>query len=155
MKSPSRRERAARLFLAALFESELSIDEIQELLTDAATNPTFLNGLRTLFHATIDPLSGNGPRKAVLPWNDTASIEDSLYSTIQRLRLSKADVIEKMAAVLPDAKVTKEWNKNLPMRQLLDEFLHQASTKEAEGLLRLIDRRADDDAYLSGIIRRR
>jgi hypothetical protein len=123
MKSSSNKERVVRLFLAALLESELSIVEIQELLTDISMSPLFPHSVTRLITGTIDCLPETGPKKQIANSNEQASIQDSLYSGIQRRRLSKAEVLHMMRSVLPEMEMPSELDRNTSMRQLLKDFV--------------------------------
>jgi hypothetical protein len=145
------KERAIRKILAALLESELSVDEIGQLLADIQANPSFAQNVRDLLNRTIGRVRDTGLKKLPNKTTDQRSREDLIFSAIQRHRLSKLEVLNLMRMSTPSEALSL--NHTSSMRELVSDFLRQASSHQVEELLKHIDP-TREDPYLSGIARR-
>ncbi len=154
MKSASRKKRAIRLFVAALLESELSVDEMRELLREIAEAPGFADTVANMISYVIDHLPSGTPRKQPPNERENMSIGNLLYSAIQRRRLSKPELLRIMESISSEGETIKEARRNATVHQLISEFISRTSERDAERLLKVIDPVGSDDAYLRGITRR-
>jgi hypothetical protein len=143
------RQRVMRSFIAALLQSELSLEELRELSFDVSSG-AFGSDLSKLLDETIFTLRGRGPYESkVAP----ETIEDSVIAIIQKRRLSKKAVLDLMAST-NSRKAFKEPALTGSMRELVERFLRTASNNEVTKFLNLLDASETTEAYLRGIIRR-
>ncbi len=154
MKSRNR-ERALRTLLTAFLKSELTVREIRDLSREMES-PSFLGEFRVLLQGVVEklesrPAKQSAPREIPLAFRD---IQSSLYEAIQRRRISKKELLELMEKVYPEI-TRKGWSKDVPVRELVREFVTAVPLDKANDFLSLLDPRGGEDAYLQGIIRRR
>jgi hypothetical protein len=138
-----------RSFLAALLQSELSLEELRELSLEISSG-TFGADLSKLLDETIFALRSSGPyERKVAP----EAIEDYVTAIIQKRRLSKKAVLDLMAST-NSRKTFKEYALSGSMRELIERFFRTASNNEVTKFLNQLDAGETTEAYLRGIIRR-
>jgi hypothetical protein len=145
------RQRVMRSFIAALLQSELSLEELRQLSFDISTG-TFGAELSRLLEESIFALRGSGAHEGK---DAPDGVEDFVSSVIQKRRLSKKAVLEMMSSASPK-KALKDPNTSASMREVLERFFRTASSSEISKFLNLLDpgETKTTEAYLRGIIRR-
>ena len=143
------RQRVMRSFIAALLQSELTLEELRELSLEVSSG-MFGADLSKLLEETIFPLRGSGSHESkVAP----EAIEEYVLAAIQKRRLSKKAVVDLIAST-NSRKSFKELALSGSMRELVEKFLRTASSSDVGKFLNQLDTGGTTEAYLRGIIRR-
>jgi hypothetical protein len=144
------RERAARIVLASLLGSDLTIRELKEL-ADGLSEHSFSWELSDLLRDTLRHLTDFEEVSKSRDHPD--ELEELAYTIVQRRRLPKRMIIEYMrdAASIPTKQMIEP---NLPIREMLRAFFRTASLSDIDKFMDMIQGNKRTDAYLKGIIRR-
>ena len=144
------RERAIRIILASLLESDLSTRELKEL-ADSLSQHSLSWDLSDLLRDTLSHLT-KFEEANKLP-DRLNELEDLAYSIVQRRRLSKKVILNHMknAASTP---VDQMIQPKLSVRDMLHEFFLSAPLNEIDKFLELLQGSKKTDAYLKCIIQR-
>ncbi len=150
----ARKERAIRTLLAALLSSDLSGEEIREVLEDLSRRNAIFFQITKLVEETARLANAptlerlpNRPSQTVLALND-------LLEAIRRRRLSRQELLEIMESVSPSVGPVSFLARNSSIRSLVAKFLSLASERDIERLMEAIKAGANRDEYLAGISRR-
>ena len=146
------RERAVRILLSALLDSDLTTTELSEIAQELSESPTLSWDLGALLRDVLSKLDIPPTKKPVSRIRDT--LDTVAYSMVSRRRLSKQTVLELMSTA-KGKQQTELGNPNQTMRELLKEFLSTASTKERRKFMEMVENSGKEDPYLQGITRRR
>ena len=155
---PGNRERLKRVLLAAVLKSDLTINEIQNLVDEMSRSPDFVWEFSSLLRDVVSRMQKTGPRKEVSQKVDPIPSLEVAYRAIQRNRYSKKEVLDMMEQASPGINEFVKGTK-LPMRQILDRFLSIAPPSESGKFFSRFGINPDDqalpvDAYLVGINRK-
>lgn len=148
-------ERAVRLMMASLLQSDLSPKQLRQVLDwlrDERGHSGFLHALGNLVRLVEDSAGGDSRAAAATPLRDPWA--SAAWSAIQRRRLSKKELIEAAERVEPGiANILNE--RSQPVKAILEQIGELASDKSRKELLALLSRRSEgEDEYLKGIMER-
>lgn len=145
----SRRARAIRTIAGALLASELPASDIRhvaELLEDRQFRDDLGRAVFAVY-AFAQQSAPNEKPSAKLRRTDG----DALLNLIQKKRLSKAWVINRMREIAPNIS-TASLDERLTMRELVQTFLRSGPDRAIEFVNQLEN--SQKDAYLKGILSR-
>jgi hypothetical protein len=146
------RERVVRILLAAFANSNLTIDELQEISDDLLGRPEFVLDLRSILQKVVHTLRDSSPKKRAFGNDDDAT--QQILSIVKRRKLSKEKVSSLLAMVSPDAKYIGR-NKGDSVTAMVVNFMLVSSENEKHRFLELLSPTGDSDPYLRGIIGRK
>jgi len=150
----SDRQTLLRLLTATVLSSTWSPKQLQELAIDLLTDKTLGPDLGALIQAMVNILDVPTPDKISLQRRDQSPFFDLAYEAVQRRRVSKRVIIERMRQASPSY-MAPEKLADVSVRDLLLSFFARTAKDDANRLLKLLGVSSDDDPYLSGITDRR
>lgn len=151
---PETRDTVMRLLLAALLNSRLSARELREFADEIIGNASIGFHFGKLIQDVVTRLDESGAVKRVERLKENVGDEDEAYATVQRRRLSKRGILDRMAAVVPPSNVNFSAEK-MTVREILAKFFRAVTPEERKKFMALIESTDAGDAYLSGIVQRR
>jgi hypothetical protein len=146
------RERVVRILLAAFANSNLTIEELEEICDDILNRPEYALDLRSILQKVIHTLRDNTPQKHTVYVTD-----DPLHQAltiIRRRKFAKTKIEKMMEAAAPGYRPIGR-NRNLSVTQIIENFFESASEIQRTRFLDLLSPPRETDPYLRGIIGRR
>jgi uncharacterized protein YfkK (UPF0435 family) len=148
--SPATRQRVMRSFLAALLQSDLSNNELQEVAEELARGSMMID-LRNLIYETMSRLGSVGHPK---PQTERSNDLTEAYKIISSRRFSKKTVMELMKVAspeLPSQQLLPLASKTL--KEIIAWYLNNASQDERSKFKSIISGKSGDE-YLVGLRRK-
>jgi len=147
------KNRVMRVLLAALLESDLTIDELEEFLSVRLENSMLMTELRGALVGLLQYFDGKS-RGKFTGLEARQTDEDKIYSGLQRKRLSKSEAIQLMYK-FSDSFTKQPLDANATLRELVHLFWRDATPAERREFSAALNDTRGKDAYLEGIISRR
>lgn len=143
------RQRVMRSFMAALLQSDLSLEELRQLSFDISEG-FFAEELSKLLEEAIFAVRGVPPYESK---SAPETAENFANAIIQRRRLSKKAVLD-LIANASLRKTPRGLNTADTLREILRKFFRTASPPEIAKFIDQLDSGETTEAYLRGISRR-
>jgi hypothetical protein len=148
------RKRVMRIILAALLESDLTTDEIQEFLGALFSNPALIFDLGDALGSLLQYFERR-PTEKIRDWRTSVTTdEEKVYGELQRRRMSKLAVM-RMMNKFSDAWEKQPISSTTTLRELVHLFWKGASATERKEFAEALAAPRGKDPYLEGIISRR
>ena len=144
------RERTARIFLVAMMDSDLSLEELREV-ADSLTGGTLARDLAALLKDVVNRLTnGDEGEESYSEFNDFVEMANA---TVQGRRIPKRTLLNFVKRASPH-NINWAAQSNSTVREILREFCRTASKSEMFNLLQMLREDKRSDAYLKGIVDR-
>jgi hypothetical protein len=140
------RQKALRIMLGALVDSELSPLDLKEIASELEFGDLTGQLARTLDQVAGALEYGSGTTSRKLDIAD-------LYRLAQQSRLPKTRILNAISQI-GGPRLAESIGSRATLRDILERFASQATTKEIQQLRLLFERPAGSDAYLAGILNR-
>jgi len=144
------RQRALRILLSALLDSDLSSTDLREIAenikySDFTSEFSYLLEMMTDHFRRYDEI-----KKLNVASNGNS---DDAFELAQRRKITKTSIL-KMMEQASDGQSKNFIDKGMTMRQIFEMYFSNSSEADVERFLSLIDGSGSSDPYLSGIINR-
>lgn len=145
-------ERALRILVAALLQSELSINELRKISNSLVTSPSLSFALAEFLENFADN-AGSRRAKVEQPFSNHTGENAEIYQLVRSKKLAKRRLAEILTAISPS--MAANFNTEKSSQAMLEEFLVLATGSEKDELRRKLQGRGGDDPFLAGITRLR
>lgn len=151
----SSQKRFVRHFMASILSSDMTENEIKELIYDVFDNPELIQEIKWGLKAILDISHSAGVHKHKFEQLRLDEPIEIAYNVIKNRRLSKSKVLGNIK-IVSGSNTTRKIRDDQTVREIIENFFSVATPQEQELFLEILGHKSsDEDAYLQGIIRGR
>jgi hypothetical protein len=152
-------ERATRLMLSSLLNSELSMKEIKDIADALLHDHDFLENLARLLREIALTIESSSNLREYISSDLSPGLRTNLINEAQliisRKHIPKMQILSVIKTLSPTWKNFVLNEPKITLSELLRYFFHKSSDEEARDFVRLISFAPQTDDYLKGIMQKR